>query len=135
MGAGGLIGRVVAAAHNSATVQLITDGQFKVGVVYGNDQFATVQGQGWGKPLAVNDITSITKVTVGTSMLTDGLTGAQYPMNIPVGTITSVHSVSGATQKVVLATPAADLSTLTYVEVLQWSPAPTGRQPTGPQPT
>jgi rod shape-determining protein MreC len=130
MGAGGLVGRVVAASHDSATVQLITDGQFKVGVVYGHDQFATVQGQGAGKPLAVNFVGPNTPVTVGTSMLTNGLTGSSYPMNLPVGTITSVRSVTGAIQKDVTAKPAADLGTLTYVAVLQWSPSPTGRSAT-----
>ena len=125
IGYGGLVGKVVQDYHDSATVQLITDGQFKVGVVYGTDQFATVQGQGTGKPLQVNYIAPTTKVAVGTTMLTNALAGASYPMNIPVGKITSVHTVTGATQKEVEAKPAADLSTLTYVLVVQWSSSPT----------
>ena len=131
---GGLVGRVVAASHSTATVQLLTDGQFKVGIVYGNDQFATLQGQGAGKPLALNDVSPNTKITKKTALVTNGLAGAQFPRNIPVARIVSIHTVSGATQKDVLAEPLADLSTLTYVQVVQWSPSPTGA-PTGHAPT
>jgi rod shape-determining protein MreC len=131
---GGLVGRVVAASHSTATVQLLTDGQFKVGIVYGNDQFATLQGQGAGKPLALNDVSPNTKITKKTALVTNGLAGAQFPRNIPVARITSIRTVSGATQKNVLAEPLADLGTLTYVQVVQWSPSPTGA-PTGHAPT
>ena len=131
---GGLVGRVVAASHGTATVQLLTDGQFKVGIVYGNDQFATLQGQGAGKPLALNDVSPNTKITKKTALVTNGLAGAQFPRNIPVARIVSIHTVSGATQKAVLAEPLADLGTLTYVQVVQWSPSPTGA-PTGHAPT
>ncbi len=131
---GGLVGRVVAASHGTATVQLLTDGQFKVGIVYGNDQFATLQGQGAGKPLTLNDVSPNTKITKKTALVTNGLAGAQFPRNIPVARIVSIHTVSGATQKDVLAEPLADLGTLTYVQVVQWSPSPTGA-PTGHAPT
>lgn len=131
---GGLVGRVVAASHSTATVQLLTDGQFKVGIVYGNDQFATLQGQGAGKPLALNDVSPTTKITKKTALVTNGLAGAQFPKNIPVARIVSIHTVSGATQKDVSAEPLADLGTLSYVQVVQWSPSPTGA-PTGRAPT
>jgi rod shape-determining protein MreC len=131
---GGLVGRVIQASHSTATVQLLTDGQFKVGIVYGNDQFATLQGQGAGKPLALNDVSPTTAITKKTALVTNGLAGAQFPRNIPVARIVSIHTVSGATQKDVLAEPLADLSTLTYVQVVQWSPSPTGA-PTGHAPT
>ena len=59
--AGGLVGQVVEAYHHSAVVQLITDGQSRVGVVYGNDQFATV-GRPGGRtgPLTAEFVAPVT---------------------------------------------------------------------------
>jgi len=125
VGGGGLVGRVVVTSHSSATVQLVTDGQFKVGVVYGNNQFATLVGQGAGKPLAVDYVAPTTKISKTTQLVTNGLAAAQYPQNIPVAVPTSIRTVTGATQKDIQARPLADLGTLTYVNVIQWSPSPT----------
>ncbi|HVX20686.1 MAG TPA: rod shape-determining protein MreC [Acidimicrobiales bacterium] len=123
--AGGLVGKVVVTSHSSATVQLVTDGQFKVGVVYGTNQFATLVGQGPGKPLAVDYVNPTTHITKTDLLVTNGLAAAQYPQNIPVAIPTSIRTVAGATQKDIQARPLADLGTLAYVYVLQWSPTPT----------
>lgn len=124
MATGGLVGRVVKASHTTATVQLVTDGQSKVGVTYGNGQFATLAGQGPGHDPAVQLVSTNTAISTGQELVTDGLAGAQFPPGIPVAKVASVHALSGAADKQVTAEPVADLARLTYVEVLQWSPAP-----------
>lgn len=121
---GALAGQVVQASHTTAQVRLITDGQAKVGVMYGANQFATLGGQGPGRDLAVQLVSTNTAVSTGEQLVTDGLAGAQFPAGIPVAKVSSVKAVSGAADKVVTAEPLADVAHLTYVEVVQWSPAP-----------
>lgn len=121
---GALIGRVVEASHTTATVQLVTDGQSTVGVTYGKKQFATLAGQGPGRDLAVQLVSTNTAIHPGQQLRTDGLAGAQFPAGIPVAKVSTVRAISGAADKEVTAEPLADLADLTYVEVVQWRPAP-----------
>jgi len=124
VGAGGLVGQVVEANHGTAVVRLITDGQSRVGVTFGNQKYATVDGQGPGTPMAASFIAPGTKVRKGEQMFTNGLQGAAFPPGIPVAFVTSVHTPSGADQEDVQVQPLANLDTLAYVDVVQWSPSP-----------
>ncbi len=125
VGAGGLVGQVVQAAHGTATVRLVTDGQSKVGVTVGTTPTsATVNGQGSGRALSVAFITPGTPLQRGEALFTDQLQGAEFPAGIPVGFITAFHTVPGATQQTVAARPAANLGELAYVAVVQWQPTP-----------
>jgi len=122
---GGLVGKVVEAGHDTATVELITAGQSTVGVTFGGSRYyATVDGQGPGKALRVEFVSPTTPVHAGQKMFTNGLQGAEFPKGIPVAQVTSVHLTVGATQKSVLARPLADLQTLAYVQVVQWGASP-----------
>lgn len=124
VGAGGLIGQVVAASHSTSTVRLITDGQSAVGVGYGHNQYATVDGQGASRPLSVQFVASTTTVSDGELLTTSSLQGSAFPPGIPVATVTSVKTIAGAADKDVTAKPYADLAALTYVAVVQWAPGP-----------
>ena len=125
VGAGGLVGQVTFASHHSATVQLITDGQSAVGVTFGPNQADSIlDGQGEGHPLSAQFIGAHTKLHKGETMFTSGLSGGAFPSGIPVATVTSSHTALGATFETVTATPAADLSELAYVDVIQSEPAP-----------
>jgi len=46
VGAGGLVGQVIQSFHHTAVVQLVTDGQSKVGVTFGQGLTGTIDGQG-----------------------------------------------------------------------------------------
>jgi rod shape-determining protein MreC len=125
IGGGGLVGKVVQASHDTATVLLITAGQSEVGVTFASPpQYAVAAGQGQGKLLSGDYISPATPVRVGEKMYTNGLAGAAYPKGIPVAQVTSAKTLPGAAQKTVRMRPLADLATLAYVLVLQWSPAP-----------
>lgn len=124
VGGGGLVGQVVASYHSSAIVRLITDGQSRVGAVFGSPgTYATVTGQGSGRPLDVDYVPPGTTVTKGEPLFTNGLAGGTYPLGIPVATVTSAHTLPGAVQVTVSATPTADLQHLTYVDVVVWEPS------------
>lgn len=121
VGPGGLVGQVVITTRTTAQVRLLTDGQSKVGVTYGHQQDATVSGLGAGRDLGVDYVPASTTITVKERLFTSGLQGAAYPAGIPVATVTSVRTVTGAADRTVRATPIVDVSGLTYVEVLEWS--------------
>lgn len=121
---GALVGQVVETTHTTAQVRLVTDGQSNVGVAYGKNQFATLQGESTGRDLSLQLVSTNTAIHQGQRLVTDGLAGAQYPAGIPVARVSTVKSVTGAADKVVSARPLADLGQLAYVEVVQWSPPP-----------
>lgn len=126
VGAGGLVGQVVQANHSTSVVRLLTDGQSSVGVSFGpgESQTAVVNGHGPGNPLSVDFVAPGTALQRGERVFTNQLQGGEYPAGIPVASITSFHTVTGASQMTVSARPLADLHDLAYVDVVQWEPPP-----------
>ncbi len=124
VGAGGLVGQVIQSFHHTSVVQLVTDGQSKVGVTFGpaNQYSGIVDGQGPGSSMTADLVAPQTPVTKGEVMYTSGLQAASYPPGIPVATVRSFHTAAGASQESIDVDPAADLSQLAYVDVVQWVP-------------
>jgi rod shape-determining protein MreC len=124
VGAGGLVGQVIQSFHNTSVVRLITDGQSKVGVVFGpsNIYTAIVDGQGPGNDPTADLVSPHTPVRKGEPMYTSGLQAAQFPAGIPVAKVSSFHTAAGASQESITVEPAADLDQLAYVDVVQWAP-------------
>ena len=125
VGAGGLVGQVVAVSHHTATVRLITDGQSAVGVRYGPapGALAVLNGTGPGKPLSADLVPTNTALTDGEIFTTSGLQGALYPPGIPVAKVQASHTGSTASQETVTLQPLADLAHLRYVTVVLWGPS------------
>jgi rod shape-determining protein MreC len=124
VGAGGLVGQVIQSFHNTCVVQLISDGQSKVGVTFGsaNQYSGIVDGQGPGNSMTADLVQPHTPLHKGEVMFTSGLQAASYPAGIPVATVRSFHTASGASQETIEVNPAANLSQLAYVDVVQWAP-------------
>jgi rod shape-determining protein MreC len=125
VGGGGLVGRVVQASHTTATVQLITNGESQVGVTFGNPpQYADAAGEGPGKDMSGLYVAPSVPIHVGEKVYTNGLAGASFPKGIPVAEVTSARTAPGAADQTVRLRPLADLSTLAYVLVVEWTPSP-----------
>jgi rod shape-determining protein MreC len=124
VGAGGLVGQVIQAFHTTSVVRLITDGQSKVGVTFGQNLAALVDGQGPGSAMTADLVPPRTPLTKGEIMYTSGLQAAAFPPGIPVALVTSFHTGAGASQVSITVAPEADLNQLSYVDVVQWTPAP-----------
>jgi rod shape-determining protein MreC len=126
VGAGGLVGQVIQSFHHTAVVQLVTDGQSKVGVTFGNSNQYTgiVDGQGPSVSMTADLVRPHTPLHKGEHMYTSSLDAAAFPPGIPVATVLSFHTSAGASQETIHVDPAADLSQLTYVDVVQWVPNP-----------
>lgn len=124
IGAGGLIGQVIQSFHHSAVVQLITDGQSKVGVTFGTaNATGIVDGQGPGDEMTLDLVPPHTAVHKGETVYTSGLNAAAFPAGIPVAHIASFHDSPGASQESITVAPNADLGQLAYVDVVQWAPS------------
>jgi rod shape-determining protein MreC len=126
VGAGGLVGRVIQSFHHTAIVQLVTDGQSKVGVTFGdsNQYTGIVDGQGPSSSMTADLVEPRTPLHKGEHMYTSSLDAAAFPPGIPVATVVSSHTSAGASQETIHVDPAADLGQLTYVDVVQWVPNP-----------
>jgi rod shape-determining protein MreC len=128
----GLVGQVIQSSKTSAVVQLINDGQSKVGVTFGaanecsnSPCTGTVTGQGPGEAMTLDLVPANTSVHKGEELYTGDLDGASYPSNIPVATITSFRNRPGANQETIAITPRVDLSrVIFYVDIVLWEPAP-----------
>jgi len=122
VGAGGLVGQVIQSFHHTCVVRLVTDGQSKVGVTFGNQLTGIVDGQGPGRAMTADLVAPHTPVHTGERMFTSGLEAASFPPGIPVASVTSFHTAAGASQESINVEPIADLSQLAYVDVVQWVP-------------
>jgi cell shape-determining protein MreC len=111
-------------SRHSATVVLLTDPTFAVGVRLPGTNVGTAQGSGRGQPLRVTiDTTDIAApvVRVGQVVVTSGLNLEKFPPYIPVGRISSVTTPPGSAEPEITIKPIADLAT-SYVQVMLWSP-------------
>jgi rod shape-determining protein MreC len=122
----GLVGKVVLVTNDRATVQLITDPDFAVGVrLLGTQVTGTARGQGAGEDLIADtnlepDAEALPKP--GTSVTTSGIDVASFPASIPVGKVRSVNESSGGLTIDLFVRPMADTDRLAFVTVLLWEP-------------
>ena len=122
---GGLVGSVDAVSATTATVVLLTDPTFAVGVRLGPLNVGTAQGVGRNVPLRVTvDTTSqaTPKLTKGQTVVTSGLDLEKYPPNIPVGRVAGVSTPPGAAEPDITLTPLVNVSQLAFLQVLIWAP-------------
>ncbi len=122
VGAGGLVGQVIQSFHHTSVVRLVTDGQSKVGVTFGNQFTGIVDGQGPSSSMTADLVAPHTPLHKGEYMFTSSLDAAAFPPGIPVATVRTFHTAAGASQETIEVDPAADLGQLAYVDVVQWVP-------------
>jgi rod shape-determining protein MreC len=121
--AGGLIGSVTSVSNHLATVTLVDDPSFTVGVrVVSTGTVGAAAGEGAGNLLQVENVDVGAQVKRGDALVTSGLEGERFPAGIPVGTVATVYASPGGLQLEMSAKPYADLVNMQFVRVLLWSP-------------
>jgi rod shape-determining protein MreC len=121
--AGGLIGSVTSVSDHLASVTLVDDPSFTVGVrVVTTGTVGAAAGEGAGNLLQVENVDVGAQVRRGDALVTSGLEGERFPAGIPVGTVASVYAPPGGLQLDMAAKPYADLVNMQFVRVLLWSP-------------
>ncbi len=126
---GGLVGSVAAVSAKTATVVVLTDPTFAVGVRLGSLNVGTAQGVGRNAPLRVTVDTTSQKppgVTKGQKIVTSGLDLEKFPPDIPVGQVASVARAPGAAEPTITLTPFVNVNQLAFLQVLIWAPGSTG---------
>jgi rod shape-determining protein MreC len=120
----GLAGRVTQVTASSATVDLITDPEFRVGVrLATTGDLGTARGQGRGDPLAVDSsISPRAQIAEGTGVVTSGVDRSAFPPGIPVGAVASTRQGSGGLALELVVDTLVDFDRLSYLTVLRWQP-------------
>jgi len=124
----GLIGRVVDVTSDRASVQLVTDPEFRVGVrLVSSQRLGTAQGQGASRDLRIDTGIETSEpdadIDDGEIITTSGIDDrSSFPASIPVGEVARVGEANGGLTVEVFAEPVADLDELSYVNVLLTSP-------------
>lgn len=123
--AGGLVGDVSQAGPNTATVVLLTDPAFVVGVRVGKDNIGAAEGFGRARDLRVSVVSTNLpppRVKPGQELFTSGLNMEKFPPGIPVGKVVKVTKSPGSTEPQITLAPLVNLNQLNYLRVLLWSP-------------
>jgi rod shape-determining protein MreC len=119
----GLVGHVIQVDSGQCTVQLVTDVRSVVSVTVGTSgTLATVVGGGPGNPLQVQYVAPTVHLRRGMVLASSSEKLGAYPAGIPVARVTTFHASASATTQTVRARPAADLSNLSFVDIVQVEP-------------
>lgn len=119
---GGLVGRVTQVSGGRATIELLSDPAFRVGVrLSESGALGTARGQGRREPLVVDtSMVPGSAVEPGTSLVTSGVDRSTFPDGIPVGKVRKVRDGAGGLALDLLVDPLVELDQLAYVSVLLW---------------
>jgi rod shape-determining protein MreC len=119
----GLVGLVSRSSCGRATVELLTDPDFRVGVrLTTTGDLGTASGRGRDDPLAVDSaINPRTDVPEGTGVVTSGVDRSAYPPGIPVGTVSAAREGSGGLALDLDVDPLVDIDRLSYLTVMLWA--------------
>jgi rod shape-determining protein MreC len=122
--AAGLVGNVSQVSARTATITLLSDPNFAVGVRLDANNVGSAAGIGRGQPLRVTiDSTNQAPPTLhkGQVLLTSGLQTEKFPPGIPVAKVAQVLTPAGSVEPEITLTPLANLQSLNYLQVLLWS--------------
>ena len=120
----GLVGRVSQVAPRRATIELVTNPEFRVGVrLAETGELGTARGQGRDQPLVIDSsIAPGASVGAGAGLVTSGVDRSAYPDAIPVARVSSTREGSGGLSLELIAEPLVDVDRLSYVNILLWEP-------------
>ncbi len=113
---GQVMGRVVGTTNGDATVELVTEPSFQVGVRMPTGEIAIAEGQGRGRDLVVTGVPVGAKVKKGDAIESSGVDRSAFPANLEVGRVRSIRKIAGGDELELQVEPLADLSS-TYVRV------------------
>jgi rod shape-determining protein MreC len=119
----GLVGRLEKVTDDRSLVRLITDPDFAVSIRLGDGHYGIGHGAGSENPFVVDDkVNPELKIEKGEIVVTSGLSGASFPMDIPIGTVEKVSPSGADLSQILQVKLRADLERLQAVRVLLWEP-------------
>jgi rod shape-determining protein MreC len=119
--AAGLVGEVAAVTAHTATIRVLTDPIFTIGVEVAPGSPGVATGAGPANPLQVTGVPPTLPVKQGAILTSSGLSLESFPPGIPVGRVTSVSRSPGALQETLGLSPLMNPAQLLTVSVLIYS--------------
>jgi rod shape-determining protein MreC len=115
----GLVGKVIQADRNQATVLLLIDPDAAAGAkVEGEGDTGVARGNGGSEALSLQLVESSADVAVGDEVVTSGYNGGIFPPGIPIGFIEEVGGQAAALERQIRVDPSANFTSLDFVTVL-----------------
>jgi len=115
----GLVGKVIQADRNQATVLLLIDPDAAAGArVEGERDTGVVRGRGGSEYLSLELIDPDAEVVVGDDVITSGYNGGVFPAGIPIGEVAEVGPQDAGLERDIRVDAAADFTALDFVTVL-----------------
>src|SRR5919109_1156325 len=115
----GLVGKVIRADRNQATVLLLIDPDAAAGArIEGARDTGVVRGNGSSEHLSIEFVAPDADVRVGDDVITSGYDGGIFPSGIPIGVVAEVSPEDAGFERDVRVEAAADFPALDYVTVL-----------------
>ncbi len=125
----GIVGKVIQVYKTSATIQVVTDPDFAVGVTTpahpGSPPTVGAASAPPGSSELSVTLAAGTKVRVGDPIVTSAQS-TLFPAGLSVGTVTKVMNQPGDTGVVALIKPYVDIPALQHLTVLLWAPGTPG---------
>ncbi len=120
----GLVGRIIRTSGDRSVMQLVTDPDLEIGIRLQSNDIGVGQGEGAGKGFVVNQQIELTdKVSKGELVSTCGCARANFPGDLPIGTVRKITRSQSEQTQILNVALSADLTQLDYVQVLHWLPA------------
>ena len=115
----GLVGKVVGASSNTATVLLLIDPDGAAGArLEGEGSAGIVRGNGGAEYLSLDHIRTDTEIDVGDSVVTSGLDRGIFPAGIEIGSVAEVGGEEADVSAEIAVDPSVDFESLQEVMVL-----------------
>jgi rod shape-determining protein MreC len=115
----GLLGKVIHADRNQATVLLLIDPDAAAGARLEKEgDTGVVRGNGGSEFLSLELIDPTADVVVGDEVVTSGYNGGIFPPGIPIGEVARVGAQNAGLERSIDVEPGADFSALDFVTVL-----------------
>jgi len=120
----GLVGRITNVTGGRSVARLVPDPGFEFGIrLASTGQIGLARGTGDGEPLVVEQIDLNVEVDERESVTTSGTERSIFPPEVPVGRVSEMRTRDDQLSQVLTVEPLADLTSLSYVRVLQWTPS------------
>ena len=117
MGTSGVVGQVVSASTNTATVRLLTDPQSGAAAMVQSSRAEGILRGSLVGLLYLEDLDADAEVAAGDVVVTSGL-GGSYARGLIIGTVVKVDSSQGDSSRRVVVSPNDSISTLEDVLVV-----------------
>jgi rod shape-determining protein MreC len=115
----GLVGKVIQAGRNQATVLLLIDPEAGAGARLEEERdTGVVRGNGSSEFLSLELVSSGAEIAVGEGVETSGYDGGIFPPGIPIGFVAELGPADAALERDIKVDPAADFTALDFVTVL-----------------